>query len=207
MQTYLFPLLLAASMLLSVNVFAQRPDVIELPAPQMTGGMPLFDTIAARQSTKAYSDKEVSLQNLSTILWAAYGFNRPDMRVIPTPNNRQHLSVYVFLKDSVYLYDAATNKLHKKADGDHRRSVGGQEYVYIAPVNLLFVADGANGAGTGSHISVGCASQNVYLASAAMGLATVIRGSGINAEKLRPLLKLAETDEFIAAQTVGYKPE
>ena len=207
MQIYVLPLLLSISMLLSANVFAQRSDVIELPAPKMTGGMPVFDAIAARQSTKAYSDKEVSLQDLSTILWAAYGFNRPDMRVIPTPRNQQQLSVYVFLKNAVYLYDAKANKLYKKADGDHRRLVGGQEYVYVAPVNLLFVADGAKGAGTGSHISVGCASQNIYHACVALELSTVIRSSGIDAEKLRPLLKLAETDEFIAAQTVGYKSE
>jgi nitroreductase len=207
MRTYFFPLLLSASMLLSSNAFAQRPDVIELPAPQKTGGKPLFDAIAERQSNKEFSDKEVPLQELSTILWSACGFNRDDKLVIPTSSNYQHLSVYVFLKDAVYLYNAKENKLIKKADGDHRRKVGSQDFVYAAPVNILFVADGSKGAGTGSHISVGCASQDIYLACAALKLATVLRTSGIKAEEIRPLLKLAETDELIAAQTIGYKPE
>ena len=206
MKTYLFILFLSISTLLSINVVAQRPDVIELPPPQTTGGMPLFDAISARQSIKEYSDKEVSLQNLSTILWSAYGFNRDGMRVIPTSSNYQHLSVYVFLKDAVYLYDAKENKLFKKADGDHRRIIGSQEFVYVAPVNLLFVADGTKEAGTGSHISAGCAVQDIYLTCAALGLDTVVRSAGINADAVRPLLKLADTDELIIAQTIGYKP-
>jgi len=193
---------------LGAEVFAQgtSPDMIELPAPQKTGGMPLFDAISARQSTREYSDKDVSLKDLSTILWSAYGFNRPDMRVIATPMNTQQLSVYVFLKDAVYLYDAAENKLLKRADGDHRRTIGAQDYVFSAPVNLLFVADSTRGGGSGASIPVGSASQGVYLACASLGLNAVIRTSGINAVVLRPLLKLAETDELIAAQTVGNKP-
>ena len=196
-----FPLLIAVSVMLSSNVFAQD---IALPAPTKTGGIPLFDAISQRVSTRDYTDKEVSLQDLSTILWSAYGFNREDKLVIPTSSNYQHLSVYVFLKDAVYLYDAKENKLLKKADGDHRRKVGSQDFVYSTPVNILYVADGSKGAGTGSHISVGCAAQDVYLVSASLGLGAVIRVAGINAEELRPLLKLADTDELIAAQTVGY---
>jgi hypothetical protein len=196
-----FAFLLSVSIMLSGSVLAQD---ITLPAPKKTGGKPLFDAISERQSTKEYSDKEVPLQELSTILWSACGFNREDKLVIPTSNNHQHISLYVFLKDAVYLYDAKANKLIKKADGDHRRKIGSQDFVYITPVNLLFVADGTKGAGTGSHISVGCASQDVALVCASLGLGSVVRTSGINAEELRPLLKLADTDELILAQTVGY---
>jgi nitroreductase len=197
-----FALLISVTMLLSVNVFAQD---IPLPAPKKTGGKPLFDAIAERQSIKEYSDKEVPLQELSNVLWSAYGFNREDKLVIPTSSNYQHLSVYVFLKDAVYLYDAKANKLVKKADGDHRRKAGSQDFVSIAPVNLLYVADGSKGAGTGSHISVGCAAQDVYLVCASQGLGCVIRTAGIDTDALRSLLKLADTDELIAAQTVGMR--
>ena len=188
-------------MLMSINIFAQRPDVIALPTPQKTGGKPLFDAIAERQSNRDFSDKEIPLQELSTLLWAAYGFNRDDKRVIPTPNNRQELSVYVFLKDAVYLYDGKEHKLHKKADGDHRRKVGQQEFVYVAPVNLLYV-----GPGMGAAVSAGCAAQDVYLACTSLGVSAVVRTSGLDPAVLRPLLKLAETDAPICAQTLGYKP-
>jgi nitroreductase len=179
--------------------------VIQLPAPQKTGGKPLFEALMERVSTKEFTEKEVPLQELSNVLWSAYGFNREDKRVIPTSSNFQHLSVYVFFKDSVYLYDAKENKLLKKADGDHRRKIGRQDFVYVAPVNLLYVADGTKEAGTGSHISIGSAAQNVYLVCASQGLACVVR-TGFDAEAVRELLKLPATDELIAAQTVGYAP-
>ena len=200
-NTTSFLLLLSVAILLSGNAIAQD---IALPAPQKTGGKPVFDALMERQSVKAYTDKEITRQELSNVLWSACGFNREDKLVIPTSSNYQHISVYVFLKDAVYLYDAKGNKLIKKAEGDHRRKTSSQDFVPITPVNLLYVADGSKGAGTGSHISVGSAAQNVYLACASMGLGSVIRTSGINAEELRPLLKLADTDELIAAQTVGH---
>jgi len=194
-------LLIVTAITLSHNAFAQD---INLPAPKKTGGKPLFEAITERISTKDYSDKEITRQELSNILWSAYGFNRDDKRVIPTSGNHQHLSVYVFLKDAVYLYEAKANKLIKKADGDHRRKVGGQDFVYITPVNILYVADGSKNVGTDSHISVGCAAQDVYLACTSLGLGTVVRTGGINADEARRLLKLADTDEPIAAQTVGH---
>jgi nitroreductase len=177
---------------------------IDLPSPKKNGGKPLFDAISDRHSTKEFADKEVSLQDLSNILWSAYGFNREAKRVIPTPLNKQQLSVYVFLKDAVYLYDAKENKLIRKADGDHRRKVGSQNYVYDAPVNLLYMADAGAEMGTGSHISVGCAAQDVYLACASQGLGCVVRTGGLDPAVLRSLLKLTNRDEPIAAQTIGY---
>jgi nitroreductase len=199
--TYFFALLLSLSVLLSVNVRAQD---ITLPAPQKTGGKPLFDAISERHSTRDFTEKEIPLQELSNILWSAYGFNRTDMRVIPTPNNRQQLSVYVFLKNGVYLYDAAGNKLIKKADGDHRRKVGAQDYVYGAPVNILYTADSTKGGGNGAAIPAGCAVQDVYLVCASQGIGCVVRTSGMDASALRPLLKLPATEELIVAQTLGY---
>lgn len=190
-------------MIFAAAVFGQG---IELPVPQKTGGTPVFDAMSGRLSTKAFTEKEVPLQALSTILWSAYGFNREDKRVIPTPLNKQHLSVYVFLKDAVYLYDAKTNKLIKKADGDHRKLVGMQDYVFSAPVNLLYMADNTAGMGSATPISVGCAAQDVYLACGSLGLGCVVRTGGVseNAAELRKVLKLTNRDEPIAAQTIGY---
>lgn len=201
-------IIVVTAMLLAVSLPVIGQD-IDLPAPQKTGGKPLFDAVSERRSVKAFSDKEVPMQALSTLLWSAYGFNREDKRVIPTPLNKQHLSLYVFLKEGVYLYDARGNKLVKKADGDRRKLAGSQEYVFAAPVNLLYIADSTAGMGTGSHIAVGCAAQDVYLACAAQGLGCVVRTGGLadNAAELRKVLKLANSEEPIAGQTVGYAKE
>ena len=57
---------------------AQEPAALKLPQPRKTGGMPLFDAIARRHSTREYSDRPLPQQALSDLLWAAFGVNRPD---------------------------------------------------------------------------------------------------------------------------------
>ncbi|MDR3232420.1 MAG: SagB/ThcOx family dehydrogenase [Planctomycetaceae bacterium] len=190
-------------------VFTVSAQDITLPAPQTTGGKPLFDAISARQTTRDFSDKDVELQDLSDLLWSAYGFNREDRRVIPTPKNSQEISVYVFLKNGVYLYDAKANTLIHRAAGDRRKDVGTQDYVYSAPVNFLYMADSSKEMGTASYVAVGCAAQDVYLAAASKGLGAVVRTGGFSdpdkVETLRKMLKLTKRDVPIAGQTVGHK--
>ena len=198
MKTFVITALLIC---LAVTVLAQD---IELPAPQRTGGKPVFDAINERESYKTPAETPIDLQSLSDLLWAAYGFNREDRRVVPSAMNQQELSVYVILKEGTYLYDARANKLILKAKGDHRKAAGTQDYVYVAPVNLIYVADQSKETGTGAYISCGCAAQNVYLACASKGLGCVVR-TGIPKEELKKLLQLTDQLEPIAGQTIGHK--
>ena len=128
MKTFVITALLIC---LTATVFAQD---IELPAPQRTGGKPVFDAINERGYCKDPAGTPIYLQSLSDLLWAAYGFNREDRRVVPSAMNQQELFVYVILKEGAYLYDARVNKLILKAKGDHRKSGGAQDYVYVAPL-------------------------------------------------------------------------
>jgi CubicO group peptidase (beta-lactamase class C family) len=145
---------------------------------------------------------------MSDLLWAAWGFNREGMRTIPTGLNKQELDVYAVLKEGVYRYDAAADKLLLVEKGDHRTKAGKQDYVYIAPLNLIYVADMEKGVGVGSNISTGCAVENVYLLSASKGLACRVRTS-IDKDVLYKLLKLKGKQEVLAGQTLAYpaKPE
>jgi hypothetical protein len=54
---------------------------IALPAPQMTGGMPLMQALANRQTVRTFRDQALSPQQLSNLLWAAFGINRKEMAV------------------------------------------------------------------------------------------------------------------------------
>ena len=55
---------------------AQAAQTMQLPAPDKEGGMPLMQALAERKSTKSFSDKAVSAQDLSNLLWSAWGVNR-----------------------------------------------------------------------------------------------------------------------------------
>ena len=185
----------------STPLFAQD---VKLPTPNYSGGKAVIDAIKERQSVRELvENKPIDYQTLSDLLWCAYGFNREGMRVIPTALNRQELDVYVILEDGAYLYDAKTNRLILKTSGDHRTKAGKQDYVYTAPVNLIYVVDKSKDTGTGAYISSGCAVQNVYLACASQGLACRVRGS-FDKDELHKLLKLEDHQEAITTQTVGY---
>jgi len=51
------------------------------------------------------------------VLWAAYGFNRPEQggRTVPSAWNIQNMSVYVALADGLFIYDATDEftQMHK----------------------------------------------------------------------------------------------
>jgi len=177
---------------------------ILLPAPQTTGGQPLMDALSARQSTRSFSDQELDDQTLSDLLWAAYGFNRENRRTVPSANNKQEFILYVVLKQGVYVYDAKENTLIQKVAGDFRAKTGKQDFVAIAPLNIVYVADLEKNTVQGAAVDVGFIAQNVYLYCASAGLGTVVRGS-FDKEEMKKALGMGEKEEPILAQTVGYK--
>ncbi|MDR0543398.1 MAG: SagB/ThcOx family dehydrogenase [Dysgonamonadaceae bacterium] len=190
--------------LCSMLCIACKAQNISLPQPQTTGGKPLMEALNDRQTTREFSDKELDVQTLSDLLWAAYGFNRDDKRTAPSANNRQEFIIYAVLKSGVYVYDSKANELILKVEGDFRSATGKQDFVTVAPLNLVFVADLTKNSAEGAATDVGFISQNVYLYCASAGLGTVVRGWFDKAE-VKTALQLSETEEPILTQTVGYK--
>jgi nitroreductase len=102
----------------------QEMKPIKLNEPNKTRGMSVMEAFSLRASVKEWSDKDLSLQDLSDLLWAANGINRPDgKRTAPSAMNAQDIDIYVFMKDGAYLYDAAGHMLKPIVAGDHRSEV------------------------------------------------------------------------------------
>jgi SagB-type dehydrogenase family enzyme len=196
----------------SAAVYAEELKPIKLPAPQTEGGKPLMQVLNERKSMREFSDKELSPQMLSDLLWAAFGINRPDKggRTAPTAKNMQEIDVYVVKAEGVYIYDAKENVLVPVLAGDIRAVTGEQPFVKDAPVNLVFVADYAKTGGMDdanqkfyAATDTGFISENVYLYCASAGLNTVVRG-WVNKPALEKVLKLRPDQKVVLAQTVGY---
>lgn len=167
---------------------------IALPKPETTGGKPLMEAMARRHADRNFSDKPVSEQMLSNILWAAWGINRPDgRRTVPTAMNRQKMDVYAVLESGVWRYDATANELVLALAEDARATYGG------APVTLLYAvpADDAFG-----PMHAGSAYQNVGLFCASAGLANVVKQSGKDA--LKASLKLPAGYAVVIVQSMGW---
>ncbi|GHT02397.1 hypothetical protein FACS189440_14540 [Bacteroidia bacterium] len=194
---------LVFTIMASFCIFCTAQD-ITLPQPQKTGGKPLMEALSHRQTTREYSDRELDNQTLSDLLWAAYGFNREDKRTAPSANDKQEFILYAVLKSGVYVYDAKENTLIQKVKGDFRAATGKQDFVTVAPLNLVYVADLTKNDAGGASANVGFISQNVYLYCASAGLGTVVRG-WYDKEEVKTALQLSATEEPVLIQTVGYK--
>jgi len=201
-------LYLSIATLIAGRLFAQD---INLPAPQKSGGMPLMEALAKRSTSRAFDSKDLSDQQLSSLLWAAFGINRPDgKRTAPSANNKQATDVYVLLKQGAYVYDAKSNTLALVLAEDIRKLGGTQAFATNAPVILIFVADFSKMGNASdeakkntANINVGYISQSVYLFCVSEGLVTGARGS-VDRKALGPKLKLRPDQMIVLAQSVGY---
>ncbi len=188
------------------KVLAQTETVIQLPTVQKIGGMPLMEALDQRQSIRSYEKTELSDQVLSNLLWAAWGYNRNELkkRTAPSSMNKQEMSIYCALEMGLYLYNAEKNTLELVKKEDLRAKSGKQAFVGSAPLNLVFVANTKKqSSATSSYANVGFISQNVYLFCASEGLGTVIRG-WYDADKLHKIMELNKHQSIILCQTVGY---
>ena len=132
--------LFAVWALLSVPAFAAED--IKLPAPEKSGGIGVLDAVAARQSAGDFEDTELTLKQLSTLLWVAGGINRDNGKLTyPTASNIQDIVIFAFTKSGAYRYNPEEHSITLIAEGDHRALTGGQPFVAKAAVDLLYIQD------------------------------------------------------------------
>ena len=192
-------------------VHAQDLQVIKLNAPDKTRGSAVMTALNERQSIREYAPESLKPQDLSDLLWAANGVNRPDgKRTAPSTRNFQEIEIYVAFPEGVYHYDAKEHLLNPVTAGDYRGAVAGsQEWAKTAPISILLVADMNKfgnlneGSKLMAAIDVGIVSQNINITCAALGLATVPRGT-MDHTALKVALKLTDMHLLLLNNPVGY---
>jgi SagB-type dehydrogenase family enzyme len=201
---------------------AAAPGTIELPAPLLTGDMPLEETLAARRSLRSYSDEALSLADAAQLLWAAQGITWPErgFRTAPSAGALFPLEVYLAagsvdgLEPGLYHYLPHDHQLQPVAAGDVRpalRDVAvGQAMLTDAPAVLCLTGvvkrtSGKYGERAEGYmlIEVGHAGQNICLQAVALGLGAVTIGAFIDAD-LAELLRLPAGEEPLYLIPVGH---
>lgn len=186
-------------------------DDVALPAPALPVRATLEATLRQRKSTRDVRPDALPLATLSALLWAAFGINRSGSggRTAPSAHNWQETTIYAVLSEGSYRYDASSHRLCLVKAQDLRHLTGTQSFVANAPLNLVYVADFARMPDVAPHereflagVASGCIAQNVYLACAALGLGTVLRGL-VDRRELAHALGLPPTQRITLAQSVG----
>lgn len=185
---------------------------IALNAPNKERGTAFMKTLSDRQSVRTFSTKALTLQDLSDLIWAANGINRPESgkRTAPSAMNKQEIEVYAVFASGTYLYDAKTHVLIPVYQGDLREALADrQASVKEAPVILLLVANMEKVGKSEerfrmmSAADAGIVSQNINLFCAATGLVTVPRAY-MNTEVIKKALNLNDQQLLLLNNPVGY---
>lgn len=191
-------------------------ETINLPKPNIKGKMSLEQSIQNRRSERDYLAQEISLQQLSQILWAAQGITDKNygFRAAPSAGALYPLHFYVVKKDGVFRYIPDGHKLVKLKKEDMRPSLGraslGQAAIRTAPVDIIITGNfGISQAKYGARafryvcMEVGHAAENIHLQAVALGLSSVPIGAFWD-DVIKTTLDLPDTEDPLYIIPIGY---
>ena len=183
---------------------------ISLPKPELSAGKTLMEAFQLRRTTREFGPEKLSAKELSGVLWAGFGINRPEegRRTAPSAMNSQEVDLYVALVEGLYVYEPKAHQLNPVLAGDFRGKTG-QTFATNAAAVVIYVADFSRLTKAKpetrlfySGIDTGTISQNIYLFCAANDLATVVYD--LNREPLARAMELKPAQQIILAQALGH---
>lgn len=215
---------LSVAMLTMASTLIMTAQERKLPAPSFSGGMPMNEAVANRRSVREFdSSREIRESTLGQLLWITAGINRPDAapsqygakanRSNPTALNWQEIRLFVFDKNGVWEYQPSSHSLTLAKDGDHRNLIAGtkefsQDFVLDAPVSVVFIADMTDlpeedRTKALAIVDAGIACENLNLACASEGIATVPRAT-MDTGGISKLLGLNPRQIPVLNNPIGY---
>ena len=206
-------ILIIGCLLMTGTLFSQTTESIILNKPDTERGLNVMQSLSLRESARTFDSAPVSLQDVSDLLWAANGVNRPQngKRTAPSAINAQDIDVYLFDSNGVYLYNAKDHKLDLVLPQDSRSVISNQDKDPFPAVILLLVSDlsrfqrGDDSVkAVWAAMDAGIVSQNVLIFCASNNMAARPRAI-MNKEKIRELLKFGDFQIPMLNIPVSYK--
>jgi len=191
-------------------------ETIKLPKPCLKGMLSLEEAIQKRRSVRKYSEKKLTLNEISQLCWACQGItSRQGFRAAPSAGAIYPLKLYVLTNDGVYHYNPESHALTKISDKDKKAALAqacfGQRFVQEAPINLVICAVydkitpryGQRGIRY-ADIEVGHAAQNVHLEAVALGLSSVPVGA-FGDDAVSKVLELPKHEKPVYVIPIGHR--
>ncbi len=217
---YIFFMLLAMPIILTCNQKQDGGKMISLPKPKIKGEKSLEEVLNKRRSIREYSNKPISLAELSQLLWSAQGITSPrGFRTAPSAGATYPLEILVVignvenLQAGVYRYIPSSHSLTIVANGDKRKELFNtalsQDMILEAPCSIIITAIyerttrryGERGIRY-VHNEVGHVSQNVSLQAEALKLKTVVIGA-FHDEQVSKVLNLQKEEKPLYIMPIG----
>jgi SagB-type dehydrogenase family enzyme len=196
---------------------------IKLPEPRYESDMSVEEAILNRRSVRSYTDKPLSLEEISQLLWAAQGITdeKRKFRAAPSAGALYPLEIYlvagnvISLDDGIYRYDPINHKIVQYKEGDYRNDLSlsalGQSCVKNGAIDIVIAAIydritgkyGERGIKY-TYMEAGHAAQNVYLQAETLVLGTVVVGAFMN-DKVKEVIGMKEEETPLYILPVGRK--
>lgn len=167
-----------------------------LPKPDLSGTMPIEQTLQKRRSIRSYSDKPLTLQEISQLAWSAQGISdeRSGFRTAPSAGATYPMEIYLLVTgladvaEGVYRYNNREHTLEKKINGDMRQNLFEvslrQPSITNAPVVMVITGvlerteqRYGQRALRYVYMEAGHVAQNVYLQGVVLDVGTVVIGA------------------------------
>lgn len=193
------------------SVATADPRTVALPPRPERSGTDLVAALDQRRTAREFAATALTMEDLSSLLWAGNGVNRPDgRRTAPTARNRQYIELYLAGPGGAFRYDAGAHALVPIAEADVRSRMGQQAHVGSASYVLVLAADLARVPAADeatrlawAHSTAGAVAQNVALMAAARGIGTGMVAL-IKAEEIRRGLSLPADTIPLYVMPLGY---
>lgn len=195
---------------------------IQLPKPRYESETSVEEALVQRRSIRDYSGENLTLEELSQLLWAAQGITGPwGGRTAPSAGALYPLELYIVVGDvegldrGVYRYGPEEHELEKVKNGDVRAELAdaalGQEFIGDAAIDIVFSAvyerttvkyreRGVRYV----YLEAGHAAQNVYLQAVALDLGTVTIGAFYDND-VKDVVGIQEQENPLYIMPVGRK--
>lgn len=214
----------------SPAVSPENDKVIILPAPSLKGTMSVEEALQQRRSRRQFLDRELSMEQLSQILWSAYGITvkrddypvlRGGLRTAPSAGALYPLEIYVMvgnvkgIEPGLYKYNSKDHSILCTISEDLRKEASSAAYnqkmIKDAPAVLFYSAAyercskkyGERGKERYVCMDLGHSAENVYLQTEALHLGTCAVGA-FSDEALKKLFQLPADEEPIYMMPIGY---
>ena len=131
---------------MEVNSAMGSENVISLPEPKLKGAMSLEEAIQRRRSKRSYLSQELTLEEISQLLWSVQGITdeRRGFRAAPSAGALYPLEIYLVKADGLYLYLPDGHRIKRLSEKDLRRPLAEvafwQEYIAQAPIDIVICA-------------------------------------------------------------------
>ncbi|MFW6147664.1 MAG: SagB/ThcOx family dehydrogenase [Thermodesulfobacteriota bacterium] len=198
---------------------------MRLPEPQLEGDVSLERTIALRRTVRSFEGRELSVHQVSQLLWSAQGITGSGgfKRSAPSAGALYPMDLYAAvgagcvegLDPGVYHYNPEAHSIFLGRETDTRKEAAdaclSQMWMARAPLNLVITAEysritskyGQRGVRY-AMIEAGHIGQNIFLQAQALSLAAGIVGA-FDDEQLIRVLGIKETHEPLLVMPVGYQ--